>query len=113
MGEHFAAAYELISIDPDEEQIHAVLQKAEGYKHVVIGLFNARENTGQLALVQKLVAAGCKVTAITLGRPYDLALIEGAFCGLAAFEYTPDAFKSLIPILNGEVTPAARITIQL
>ncbi|MEK4853150.1 glycoside hydrolase family 3 protein [Paenibacillus sp. FSL H7-0756] len=113
MGEHFAAAYELISIDPDEEQINTVLHKAEGYKHVVIGLFNARENTGQLALVQKLVAANCKVTAITLGRPYDLALIEGGFCGIAAFEYTPDAFKSLIPILNGEVTPAASITIQL
>ncbi|OMF94914.1 glycoside hydrolase family 3 protein [Paenibacillus sp. FSL R7-0337] len=113
MGEHFAAAYELIGIDPDEEQINEVLHKAEGYKHVVIGLFNARENTGQLALVQKLVAANCKVTAITLGRPYDLALIEGGFCGIAAFEYTPDAFKSLIPILNGEVTPAASITIQL
>ncbi|MFP4978131.1 glycoside hydrolase family 3 protein [Paenibacillus sp. CN-4] len=113
MGEYFDTAYEMIGIDPDEEQINAVLQKVEGYKHVIIGLFNARENTGQLALVQKLLAAGCKVTAITLGRPYDLALIEGEFCGIAAFEYSLEAFKSLIPILNGEITPAASITIQL
>ncbi|MNW46309.1 putative lipoprotein YbbD precursor [compost metagenome] len=113
MGEHFNAAYEIIDIDPSEEQINAVLQKVQGYKHIVIGLFNARENKGQLALVQKLLAAGCKVTAITLGRPYDLTLIEGEFCGIAAFEYTLDAFKSVVPILNGEIAPTANITIQL
>jgi beta-N-acetylhexosaminidase len=113
MGEHFNTAYEIIDIDPGEEQISAALQKVQGYKHIVIGLFNARENKGQLALVQKLLAAGCKVTAITLGRPYDLSLIEGEFCGIAAFEYTLDAFKSLIPILNGEVVPTASITIKM
>lgn len=113
IGEHFNTAYEIIDIDPSEEQINAALPKVQGYKHIVIGLFNARENKGQLALVQKLLAAGCKVTAITLGRPYDLPLIEGEFCGIAAFEYTLDAFKSLLPILNGEVVPTANITIQM
>lgn len=113
MGEHFNTAYEIIDIDPDGEQISEALQKAQGYEHIIIGLFNARENKGQLALVQKLLAAGCQVTAITLGRPYDLSLIEGEFCGIAAFEYTTDAFKSLIPILNGEVVPTAKITIQM
>jgi beta-N-acetylhexosaminidase len=113
MGDHLHAAYEIIDIDPSEEQISAALQKAQGYSHVVIGLFNARENKGQHTLVQKLLATRCKVTAIALGRPYDLALIEGEFCGIAAFEYTVDAFKSLIPILNGELEPTANITIQL
>lgn len=113
MGERFQAAYEVIDIDPGEEQRNAVLQKAQGYKHAVIGMFNARENKGQLALVQSLLAAGRKVTAITLGRPYDLALIEGEFCGLSAFEYSADAFQSLIPILHGELEPTADITIQL
>lgn len=113
MGEHFNAAYEIVDIDPNGEQINAVLQKAQGYGHMVIGLFNARENKGQLTLVQKLLATGIKVTAITLGRPYDLTLIEGEFCGIAAFEYTLDAFHSLIPILKGEITPTANITIQL
>lgn len=113
MGEYFNSSYELIDIDPSEEQINAALQKAAAYKHIVIGLFNAREHKGQLALVRRLIAAGGKVTAIALGRPYDLSLIEGEFCGIAAFEYTVDAFKSLIPILSGEVAPTARITIQL
>ncbi len=113
MGEHFQAAYEVIDIDPSEEQADAALSKTQGCKHVVIGLFNARENTGQLALVRKLLAAGRRVTAIALGRPYDLALIEGECCGIAAFEYSIDAFQSLIPILSGELEPTAKITIQL
>ncbi len=113
MGEQFHAAYEIIDIDPDEEQIHAALQRAQACRQVVIGLFNARENQGQLELVRRLLAAGCHVTAIALGRPYDLALIEGEFCGLAAFEYSPDAFRSLVPILNGELAPTANLTIQL
>lgn len=113
MGERFQVAYEVIDIDPNEDQLSAVLQKAQGYKHVVVGLFNARENKGQLALVQKLLEAGCRVTAITLGRPFDLALIKGEFCGLAAFEYSAVAFQSLIPILAGELEPTANITIQL
>jgi beta-N-acetylhexosaminidase len=113
MGQHFQAAYEVIDIDPSEEQLDAALRKAQGCKHVVFGLFNARENKGQLALVRKLLAAGCKVTAIALGRPYDLALIGGECCGIAAFEYTLDAFQSLIPILSGEIEPTANITIRL
>ncbi len=113
MGERFQAAYEVVDIDPNEEQQNAALQKAQGYKHIVLGLFNARENNGQLALARKLLAAGIRVTAITLGRPYDLALIEGDFCGLSAFEYSADAFQSLIPILKGEMEPTANITIQL
>lgn len=113
MGVHCNTAYEIIDIDPNEAQINAALQKVQGYEHIIIGLFNARENKGQLALVQKLLAAGYKVTAITLGRPYDLPLIEGEFCGIAAFEYTLDAFKSLLPILNGEVIPTSNITIQM
>lgn len=113
MGEHFKTAYAVIDIDPDEKQINAVLQKAQGCSQLVVGLFNARENQGQLVLVQQLLAAGHQVTAIALGRPYDLALIEGEFCGIAAFEYGVAAFKSLLPILKGELAPTGKLTIQL
>lgn len=113
MGEQFRTAYEIIDIDPSEEQIDAMLKRVKDYRHIVIGLFNGRENSGQLVLLQRLLAAGIKVTAITLGRPYDLALIEGECCGIAAFEYTQNVFKSLLPILKGETAPTAQITIQL
>ncbi|URN92458.1 MAG: glycoside hydrolase family 3 protein [Candidatus Pristimantibacillus lignocellulolyticus] len=113
LSEHFEAAYEIIDIDPSEEQIEATMSNVQHYNHVVIGLFNGRENKGQLELVKRMIASGCKVTAITLGRPYDLSLIEGQFTGIAAFEYSVNAFRSLIPLLNGEQSPTAQITIQL
>lgn len=112
-GEHFETAYEVIEINPTEEQISAVLEKVLSYEHTVIGLFNGRENKGQLELLKRILAAGCKVTAIALGRPYDLALVDGEFCGIAAFEYSTDAFTSLIPILTGDKKPTGKITIQL
>ncbi|MCR8657213.1 beta-N-acetylhexosaminidase [Paenibacillus endoradicis] len=112
-GEHFEAAYEIIDIDPNEVQIEAVMSKIQHYKHVVIGLFNGRENKGQLELVKRIIASGCNLTAITLGRPYDLSLIEGQFTGIAAFEYSANTFHSLIPLLNGEQQSTAQITIQL
>lgn len=113
LGEHFKAAYEIMDIDPSAEQIEAIMSNINRYNHAVIGLFNGRENKGQLELVKRMIASGCKVTAITLGRPYDLSLIEGQFTGIAAFEYSINTFRSLIPLLNGEQLPAAQITIQL
>lgn len=113
MGAYFKTAYERIDIDPDEEQIRLALHKAKGFRHVVFGLFNARENRGQLALVQKLLSAGHQVTAIALGRPYDLSFLTGDFCAIAAFEYTQDTFRSLQPILKGEVVPTGSMTMAL
>lgn len=112
-GQYFDVDYTIIDIDPSDEEIHKVLKKAQAYEHIVIGLFNGRENKGQLELVNQMLAAGHKVTAIALGRPYDLALIEGECCAIAAFEYSIEAFKSMVPILNGDKTPTAQITIQL
>ena len=113
LGVHFDVAYEIIDIDPSVEQIAAVLSKAERYNHIIIGLFNGRENKGQLELVKRMIASGSKVTAITLGRPYDLSLIDGSFTGIAAFEYSINTFRSIIPILSGEQQPTAQITIEL
>jgi len=53
------------------------------------------------------------VTVIALGKPYDLSLIEGSFTGIAAFEYSVNAFRSIIPLLDGEYKSAAQLTIQM
>lgn len=113
MGEKLRASYVAVDVDPNAEQIEAVVNQANGFKRVVLGLFNGRENTGQLELAHALMQAGLNVTAIALGRPYDLALLQGAYTGLAAFEYSEVAFQSLVPILTGEINPTAKITIAL
>ena len=113
MGEQFEASYVAVDVDPNEEQIRAVVDQAKDYKRIVLGLFNGRENTGQLKLAHALMDAGLHVTAVALGRPYDLSLLKGECTGLAAFEYSQGAFQSLVPVLSGKFKPTAKITIAL
>ncbi|MFC5401295.1 beta-N-acetylhexosaminidase [Cohnella soli] len=109
MGEAFESSYAIVSIDPDDEEIERTLRQAEGFAHVVVGLYNGRENAGQLKLANRLIANGHQVTAVALGKPYDLELLEGEAYGLAAFEYTPLAIGSLIRVLSGEIEPTGRL----
>jgi beta-N-acetylhexosaminidase len=111
MADAFYTAQLIINIDPDQDEIDQVLSQVHGYSRVVVGLYNGRENTGQLKLVNRLYANGHQVTAVALGRPYDLELLEGDICGLAAFEYTPLAINSLIQILSGAIVPTGRMSI--
>lgn len=113
MGEAFEAARQLIDINPEQAEIDAVVQQAKGYEQIVVGLFNGRENSGQLKLVKALCEAGCKVTAIALGRPYDLEELDEEVCAIAAFEYTPLVFVSLVKILSGASKPTGKLSIAL
>jgi beta-N-acetylhexosaminidase len=112
MGKAFSTAHAMIGVDPDEMEIERTLREAEEYPRVVIGLYNGRENAGQLRLANRLIANGHRVTAVALGKPYDLELLVGEACGLAAFEYTSLAMDSLARILSGEVVPTGKLSIQ-
>lgn len=111
MGQAFNTAHLLIDINPAEHEIHEIIEQVKSYSHIIIGLYNGRENQGQLKLVHRLKELGANVTAVALGRPYDLELLGDDVCGLAAFEYTPLAVKSIISILKGSVKPSGRMSI--
>ncbi|MFC4812348.1 beta-N-acetylhexosaminidase [Paenibacillus sp. GCM10023250] len=109
MGAAFDAPIAEIGIDPGEAEIERALALAAGCAHVVVGLYHAREYPGQLKLMERLATSGKSVTAVALGKPYDLGALPAGACGLAAFDYTPLALDSLIAILQGSVEPAGRI----
>jgi len=113
IGEKLGLKHQTLPIDPEQEQIDACVATVAAGDVVILGLFNARENTGQLALAQALIDKGIRTTIVALGRPYDLALVKGASGSLALLEYSADAFDSLIPILTGSYVPTAKLPIQL
>lgn len=113
IGEKLGVKYQEMGIDPDQRQIEACLSQVAADEHVVLGLFNARENQGQLSLATGLIEKGVRVTIVALGKPYDLALIEGAHGSLALLEYSSDAFDALLPILTGEQQATGQLSIQL
>ncbi|MFD2330256.1 glycoside hydrolase family 3 protein [Cohnella sp. GCM10020058] len=109
MADRMGGGRMLVGIDPDEAEIGRVLGEAERYDRVVYGLFNGSDNPGQLEAVRRLVDAGKRVTAVALGKPYDLEALEGVDCGLAAFEYTALSLASVARVLSGEIGPAGRL----
>ena len=113
VAEKLEVANFVCDISPSDDEIDALLEQVKGYKHIVLGLFNARENTGQLNLANKLIATGVDVTLVALGRPFDLALIEGATASLTLLEYSKQAFESIVPILSGEIKPTGTLPIAL
>ncbi|QAY66997.1 glycoside hydrolase family 3 protein [Paenibacillus protaetiae] len=113
MGEAFSAAYRITGIDPDEAEIGQALEAASSFAHAVIGLYNAQNHPGQLELARRLIASGRRVTAVALGKPYDLELLEGDYSGIAAFDYTALTLESLTGVLSGTFVPSGKLALRL
>lgn len=112
IGQRLGVKHQAVVIDPDQAQIETCLANVAAGEHVVLGLFNARENKGQLALAKQLIDKGVRTMLVALGRPYDLALIKGAHGSLALFEYSAEAFDSLLPVLRGMHQTTAKLPIK-
>jgi Beta-glucosidase-related glycosidases len=108
MAAAFSADYRVISVNPDAEEIAACV-KAANRRNVVVGLYNAQFNAGQLQLCKALSESGCTLTAIALRNPYDLLKLEEAATAIAAYEYTHAVFKALIRLLRGEIKPQGKV----
>jgi len=111
MGAVFAAAHATVSNNPGEAERVSVVERARAYGNVVIGLYNAVDNPGQLTLANQLIKNGHRVTVIALGKPYDLECLEGEATCLAAFEYTGLSLSSLIAVLSGAAQANGKISI--
>ncbi|GIP25746.1 beta-glucosidase [Paenibacillus sp. J23TS9] len=102
----------MTDFNPDEQEQIRIVEQVKGYSKVVVGLYNGCDHTGQVELVNRLSRAGHQVTAVALGKPYDLEMLEGDIYGLAAFEYTSMAIRSVIRILGGEAVPTGKLSLR-
>lgn len=102
----------LTDINPDEAEQSRIVNEIRHVPNVIIGLYNGCDHRGQIGLANRLVRAGHRVTAVALGKPYDLELLEAGVCGLAAFEYTRMSIRSVIRILSGEAAPTGKISLR-
>lgn len=104
---YLASAFEatpwVTPVNPTKEDIAAAITQAAGHNQVILGLYNAQFNQGQLALCQALVDAGHQVTCVALRNPYELGLIPPAATAIAAYEYTTLSFDALIRLFRGEI----------
>ncbi|MCL2400453.1 MAG: beta-N-acetylhexosaminidase [Defluviitaleaceae bacterium] len=101
-----------ISIDPDENEINAVLSKAEGFDIVLYATYNAVLNPGQVHLFDALKAAGKQIVTVSLRVPYDIWKLEGADCYIAAYEYTDRAVDNAIKAIVGKLDFVGKLPIS-
>ena len=103
----------LIPLNPSEEEIPPILEKAAGFDPVVVGLYNGHINRGQIALANRLCEGHRRILAVSLRGPYDIPLLDSRIPALAAYEYTPLSFDTLADVFRGAAVPSGRLTVRL
>lgn len=103
--EHMASALGggsyVITRDPDEEEIRAVVEASRQYDRIVLGTVNAHLFRGQLALAEALAATGKELTVVALRNPYDIPLLPDCACKIAAYDYCTPCFRALEEVFRG------------
>ena len=106
--EHMAAAFGggafVISKDPEDGEIHSVVERAASYDKIVLGTVNAHLFRGQLKLAYALAATGKELTIVALRNPYDIPLLPDCACTIAAFDYSTACFRALEEVFRGGKT---------
>ncbi len=103
----------MIPLNPSEEEIPPILEKAAGFDPVVVGLYNGHINRGQIALANRLCEGHRRILAVSLRGPYDIPLLDSRIPALAAYEYTPLSFDTLADVFRGAAVPSGRLTVRL
>jgi Beta-glucosidase-related glycosidases len=113
MAEHLDGDYLVTPINPTEQEMEQIMEKAQSYQLIVFGMYNGQRKSGQIELANRLCSVCGSVTAVSLFNPYDLASIDEQATKIAAYEYTVLSFNTLIRVFNGEVIPQGKLSVQI
>ena len=103
----------VIPINPNEKEISEILEKAKCFNQIIIGTYNGCRNKGQIDLVNRFCKTGKDILVIALRNPYDLSLIDKRAEAMAAYEYTPLSFRSILDVLAGGMVPLGRLSVNI
>ncbi len=113
MASEFGGGSVEISIDPDKREIESVLEKASGWKTVVIGTYNGCFKRGQLELMDALGKTGCKLVVVALRNPYDLKYAPLSADLVALYEYSTSSMKWFIKCVRENLQSSARVPFMI
>lgn len=103
----------LIPLDPKPEDLPELLNKASGFDTIVMGIYNAHINLGQMELINRLCDSHSRVLAVSLRNPYDISLLDSRIPAMAVYEYTPMSFDAIINILKGDAVPEGKLRVAM
>lgn len=99
--------------DPTDEEIADAVSRAKGCSAVVAASVNGTMRPGQLKLIRALCALDLPTVLVALRNPYDVSEYPADVCALCAYEYDALALDAVADALNGLMTPAGMLPVNL
>lgn len=109
MARRFGGGCAVCSLDPDSEEIAAIVRKARGASCIVLNTSGGLLNSGQLILMLALGKLKKPMVVIAMREPYELRYLPKHAAGIAAWEYSTRAIASLAHCLTGKLKCSGRM----
>ncbi len=103
----------VVPLDPDQNDIAALAEKAPGYDRVIIGTLNATDYAGQAALVQAVLARNPAVIVTALRMPYDLQAFPMISTYLCTYSLQPASLNALAQGLFGKLPFVGQLPVSV
>ena len=111
MAAHLGGEGVTTAVDPTDEEIAALVDRAAGCTGIVIGSYNGHLHPQQLGLAKALAAVGKPIAAVALRNPYDLFSLPENVYTLVAYEYTARSTAAVADVLRGHSAAPGRLPI--
>jgi beta-N-acetylhexosaminidase len=110
---HSATDEIVISMNPSESEVAAVVQRGRGYRQIIIGTINALDHPGQAALVNRLLESGVATAVAALRAPFDLLCFPAAPSYACTYSIQPPALQALAEALLGHIPFAGTLPVEI
>lgn len=102
-----------LPMNPSDEEVAALRERASGYNLVIIGTINAQQHAGQAALVRSLSESGIPTIAVALRMPYDLRSYPAVQTYICTYSILPPAMEALAMALWGQIPFDGRLPVSI
>lgn len=100
-------------LDPSDDEISAMLQRADGAAGVLVGTFNAIDHPRQTALINALAQRGAPVIAAALRSPFDLSGFSALGTCLCTYSIQPSSIQALGEALWGRIPCSGSLPVRV
>lgn len=98
---------------PMKEMDEKLLDFVSNYDQVVVCSYNATNFPEQAKMISLINQKAKKTFILSTRNPYDLLVLENIDNYCTLYEYTPNAVRTIVKYLKGEITPKGKLPIKL
>jgi beta-N-acetylhexosaminidase len=98
---------------PTQAMISQAVAAANASDLLVVTTFYAPAGSGQIPLVEALLATGKPVVVVPVGSPYDVAYFPSATTFITGYDYQPVSHAALVRAMFGEIDTTGKLPVTV